>query len=218
MNHSELIEIGKKWLLNKGCSVVITDLSSCAYERPDVIGFSSGSSIKIECKTSKSDFKNDKNKISRRHDELEMGNYRYYLTIKGLINKEDIPNNWGLLEVNGKIINKVIEAKSQNKNFIQEQMILVSTIRRLGLETDKEKVCSIKIYNHKTKNNATLSINQNEGCICRDCGKYYKVDLIVDDKLWEKITLKNDRLLCGKCIMRKIEEINNYDAYRLEKI
>lgn len=55
-------------------------------------------------------------------------------------------------------------------------------------------------------------------CTCKECGKKYKVDLIVPDSLWEKIKPKNGGLLCGSCIMEKIEYLSGYDAYKLEKI
>jgi len=52
-------------------------------------------------------------------------------------------------------------------------------------------------------------------CKCQECGKQYKVDIIVPDEIWEKIKPKNKPegvgLLCGKCIMLKIEEMNKYD-------
>ena len=53
-------------------------------------------------------------------------------------------------------------------------------------------------------------------CKCQRCKKQYKVDLIIPDKLWEKIKPKGKPKgagrLCGSCIMEKIEGLNEYDA------
>lgn len=59
-------------------------------------------------------------------------------------------------------------------------------------------------------------------CLCQQCKKRYKVDLILSDQLWEKIKPINKSigagLLCGKCIMEKIESFDKYDTYQLFEI
>ena len=56
------------------------------------------------------------------------------------------------------------------------------------------------------------------GCLCKRCGKRYKVDLLIPDDLWYKINSNQDGgLLCGSCIMNAIEELNLYDAWHLTK-
>ena len=58
-------------------------------------------------------------------------------------------------------------------------------------------------------------------CKCQKCGRQYKVDLLIPDELWEKIKpinkLTGAGFLCGSCIMKKIESMNNYDAWYLNK-
>lgn len=58
-------------------------------------------------------------------------------------------------------------------------------------------------------------------CICQECGIKYKVDLLVPNDLWEKIKPKDKSkdagLLCGSCIMKKIENISGYDYWILKK-
>lgn len=58
-------------------------------------------------------------------------------------------------------------------------------------------------------------------CKCQNCGRQYKVDLNIPDDLWEKIKPKEkpkgSGLLCGMCIMEKIEELDEYD-YRVIEI
>ena len=57
-------------------------------------------------------------------------------------------------------------------------------------------------------------------CKCQDCGTLYRVDILVPDDLWEKIRPDKERdpeagLLCGPCIMRRIEEREEYGAFSL---
>lgn len=58
-------------------------------------------------------------------------------------------------------------------------------------------------------------------CKCQECGKQYRVDLMVPDKLWNKIRPEDKPegagLLCGSCVMKKIEEISDYDYWFLVK-
>jgi len=62
--------------------------------------------------------------------------------------------------------------------------------------------------------------NEMIGCICQECGTQFKVDLMVPDYIWQQIVPigKEGRLFCGACIMRKIETISDYAAWRLVKI
>ena len=59
-------------------------------------------------------------------------------------------------------------------------------------------------------------------CICQQCGKKYKIDLNISDDLWEKIKpagkSRGAGLLCGSCIMLKLESILDYSAFELIEI
>jgi len=57
-------------------------------------------------------------------------------------------------------------------------------------------------------------------CTCQVCGRKYKIDLLVGDELWENIKPEGKPigggLLCGSCIMDRIEKyLNDYDVYLL---
>lgn len=56
-------------------------------------------------------------------------------------------------------------------------------------------------------------------CICQNCGKSYKVDLIIPNELWEQIKpdgkSQGAGLLCSACIINRIEEISDYDCWFL---
>jgi len=53
-------------------------------------------------------------------------------------------------------------------------------------------------------------------CTCQGCGKQYRVDLLIPDDLWDKIrppgTPVGGGLLCGSCIMERIEQFGGYLA------
>ena len=98
-------------------------------EQPDVLGISAcGESILLEVKTSRSDFFADKKKPWRINPEIGMGDFRVYLTPKGLLKPEEIPYGWMLWEVHGKtkpslkIIKGKVKVYKDNPYFGGAQM------------------------------------------------------------------------------------------------
>lgn len=57
-------------------------------------------------------------------------------------------------------------------------------------------------------------------CICQQCGKNYRIDLIIPDDIWEKIKPVNKPkgagLLCGTCIINKIESFGKYGVINVD--
>lgn len=143
LTHKKLCDLGGRWLKNnspKKCPVVFIELVTTESEIPDIIGFNGGSSILIEAKTSRSDFKKDLKKPFRKDPSKGIGNYRLYICKEGLIKPEEIPDKWGLLYV-GKY-NKVTLVKSPFKGNIgrgewfdvdleKERTIMYSALRRI---------------------------------------------------------------------------------------
>lgn len=72
------------------CPLVLSEIHTSTSETPDAIGFFQGGScsILIECKTSVSDFYSDRSKPFRKQPELGMGNFRWYMTPKGLVTEK----------------------------------------------------------------------------------------------------------------------------------
>jgi hypothetical protein len=146
MNHSELVEIGYKWLIKSvKCPFAFKELRTYSWEQPDVIGWKGDDSILVECKISRADFQKDRHKLFRRVPHKGVGDYRFYLTPKGLLKSEDIPEKWGWLEADesGKIIERV--APSGNiwsgwprfeKHRESELRILRSALRRISSKTN----------------------------------------------------------------------------------
>jgi hypothetical protein len=61
----------------------------------------------------------------------------------------------------------------------------------------------------------------NMSCICNNCGRKYKVDLLVPDDIWNKIRPIGSKgeggLLCPICIAEKLESLGDYDYWYLTK-
>ncbi len=59
-------------------------------------------------------------------------------------------------------------------------------------------------------------------CTCQHCGDKYKIDLLIPDELWEQIKpigkLEGSGLLCGSCIMNKMEKLLSYSAFEIENM
>lgn len=103
MTHSELVEIGYKWVMSR-CGFAFKELVTINGfgEIPDVIGFNSYGTFLLEAKVSRADFISDKKKKFRRMPHYGMGDWRFFICEKGLITKEELPPMWGLIEVNEK--------------------------------------------------------------------------------------------------------------------
>lgn len=113
MTHSELCKLAVSWLKRPssrgghGCKVAIDECrTGWTGEVPDAIGYrfagmedsTMDGTVLVECKVSRADFMADKAKPHRRMGGV--GNWRYYMAPKGIICPEDLPEKWGLVEVN----------------------------------------------------------------------------------------------------------------------
>ncbi len=149
MTHDELVERAVKWLKSTGrCGVAVPELVTYCDESPDAIGWRSEGQIcvLIECKASRSDFLSDKKKFFRKHPEEGVGNKRYFMTPPGLIDPKELPENWGLLEVNSKQVRKVRESGDHCigwENYKSMRM-MYSLLRRTAKRGDLVKCLAKK--------------------------------------------------------------------------
>ena len=142
ITHDELEDIGARWLRSHdyrlrvpNCSVVLQDFQTIGVSRPDIIGFNSGESVMIEVKVCRKDFTNDKKKRIRAYEDLEVGEYCYYLAPEGLIETSEVPEEWGLLLYDGKEIKVAKKAHMRLKyNHEGERTMLVSLLRRNNIK------------------------------------------------------------------------------------
>lgn len=145
LTHSDLVNIAEKWLL-KRCGFAFRELTTFAGETPDAIGFRSGDTILVECKTSRADFLCDKKKHFRRRPATGVGSFRFFMCPKGLIKPDELPVKWGLLYVskNG-LVRKKVGPKGNtwsypsgfyfsDRNIKNETALMYSALRRLHLQ------------------------------------------------------------------------------------
>lgn len=137
--HYQLCLEGAKWLKRKKnhehfetpWKYIAVELCVYGCENPDIWASNGWSTIVVEVKTRRSDFKNDEKKKwgQKGNEECIAGNYRYYLAPKGLLKPEDLSEGIGLLEYNDGIIERVIKAK-RYKRYNHADMIIMSSILR----------------------------------------------------------------------------------------
>lgn len=115
-------------------------------ENADVWATNGWSSIVVEVKTSRADFHADFKKKYRTdvwRDQVP-GNYRYFLTPKGLISSEELPENHGLLEWDGNKISRVVPASYRKVTNRADLIYLSSILRRENFHQG--------IYNYRGQN------------------------------------------------------------------
>lgn len=166
--HDKLVDLGSKWLMKNTpvmgnincskCSIVTTEIVTFASENPDVLGFANGNnSVLLEAKISREDFKKDFKKEFRINPQKGMGDFRLYIAPKGLIKIDELPENWGLIEVDDKDRCRIVKyAERQKANKAHEMIVLTSLIKRIG--QNPPQGVSIRCYTYETKNNATLTV------------------------------------------------------------
>lgn len=135
ITHSQLVDVGAKWLSRQSFGIVVLpEYSRASGEIPDVIGFGKRDSYVIECKTNHNDFLADKRKPFR-IDGNSMGNYRYYLSHSGILSPNELPEQWGLLEYRNGRIYKRVNAIRFADSFTRrsEYEVLQSLIRRADI-------------------------------------------------------------------------------------
>lgn len=154
--HSDLVGQAAKWLRKK-CAVVLTEMATTG-EEPDAIGWQGHHSTLVECKASRTDFVADRQKSFRCDATRGIGNARYFLAPTGLINADELPPMWGLLEYDGEKVRCAQKSEHfEDANHRHEITLLLSSIRRIGQTAPKG--ISVKFYTFASGNRATLGID-----------------------------------------------------------
>jgi len=178
MTHDELIEYGRKVLEKRFlCTVILTEMSTSARDEPDGIGWRDGMSFLIEAKATKSDFLADRKKSRHKKPGTCVGDRRYYITPAKLVTGEDLPDGWGLLEVNDKGKIRLIKDSKlfRRKSHRDELRMLISAVRRLGIESTAG--ANVRVYKNgydQKKPKASMTItdktsNKDVGCDSQNC-------------------------------------------------
>lgn len=141
--HYELCKLGAKFLMSRKNAehwhtpnkFAVVELICQGAENPDIWATNGMYTTLVEVKTSRSDFLADKRKYVRSKDaeeqDMQLGNFRYYLCPAGVISVEDLPENWGLLEYDGKKIYKIQAAKQVKSSAPFEISVMSSIMTRI---------------------------------------------------------------------------------------
>ena len=139
--HYELCKKGAEFMRKMefgAIKYIAVEIVTQGMECTDVYGTTGWDSTIIEVKTSRADFKKDAKKKSRleQFKKYSVGNYRYYLAPKGIINVNEIGENWGLLEwdIVTDTISMIKKAEYRECNNMGDLTILCSIMRREGIK------------------------------------------------------------------------------------
>jgi hypothetical protein len=147
MTHTDLINVGAKWLNKDAPNIlyksqfVATEIAcSGSAEIPDILGLRPQGNILIEVKISVADFKRDSAKKCRNPETLQLGLKRFYLAPEGLISLDLIPEKWGLLEWDG----RQIVIKKHSEEFKEDMKAINFVYYSILRRTNKPQIFDFK--------------------------------------------------------------------------
>ena len=144
MTHAQLVEKAVRWLRGYRCGVVLSEQACVSGEMPDAIGWKRAChSVLVECKVTRADFLADRGKPFRVKPNRGVGCERFYLVPAGLIDTEELPQGWGLLEI---IRGKIQMGRPSAKNlrsaygFRCEMNLLLASLRRVEVRIEPQSI------------------------------------------------------------------------------
>jgi hypothetical protein len=144
VTHAKLVELAVHWLRRYRCGVVLSEQACISGEMPDAIGWKKAChSVLVECKVSRADFLADREKPFRQKPETGVGCERYYLAPKDLIRMEELPADWGLLEVSGREVRRVKRPGRDLRSaigFQYEMNLLLASLRRVEVRIEPQSI------------------------------------------------------------------------------
>jgi hypothetical protein len=144
MTHSQLVEKAVRWLRGYRCGVVLSEQACTSGEMPDAIGWKQAChSVLVECKVTRADFLVDRAKPFRLKPEKGVGSERFYLTPPALIEADELPSGWGLLELRrGRI--EIVRPSAKNlrtaAGFRYEMNLLLASLRRVEVRIEPQSI------------------------------------------------------------------------------
>lgn len=144
--HNQLVSAAVHWLRHKNrCGVVLSEQYCATGEIPDAIGWKGLSrSVVIECKVSRADFLADAKKPFRTNPGEALGCERYYLAPPGLIARDDLPPDWGLLECSRNGVRVVVKPSKKSLRtevgLLKEMNLLLASLRRVEVRIEPQTI------------------------------------------------------------------------------
>ena len=144
MTHAQLVERAVRWLRSYRCGVVLSEQACVSGEMPDAIGWKQAChSVLVECKVTRADFLADRAKTSRQKPEKGVGSERFYMTPPALIEVEELPAGWGLLELRrGRVemVKPSIKNLRSATGFRYEMNLLLASLRRVEVRIEPQSI------------------------------------------------------------------------------
>jgi hypothetical protein len=158
VTHAKLVEMAVVWLRRYRCGVVLSEQACVSGEMPDAIGWKKAChSVLVECKVTRADFLVDRAKAWRQQPEIGVGSERYYLTPRGMIEIDELPSGWGLLEIYGRAIEAVKRSAKKLRSaagFEYEMNLLLASLRRVEVRIEPQSITEfLKWKNRMAKYN-----------------------------------------------------------------
>ena len=144
MTHAQLVEKAVRWLRSYRCGVVLSEQACVSGEMPDAIGWKRANhSVLVECKVTRADFLADRGKPFRQKPEQGVGCERFYLTPPALVKPEELPADWGLLELRrGRL--EVLHPSAKNlrtaAGLRYEMNLLLASLRRVEVRIEPQSI------------------------------------------------------------------------------
>lgn len=144
MTHGQLVERAVRWLRSYRCGVVLSEQACVSGEMPDAIGWKQAChSVLVECKVTRADFLADRAKPFRAKPDKGVGSERFYLAPAGLLRIGELPEGWGLLEVQrGQI--EVVHPSAKNlrtaAGLRYEMNLLLASLRRVEVRIEPQSI------------------------------------------------------------------------------
>ena len=144
MTHPQLVRRAVEWLRCYRCGVILSEQACLSGEMPDAIGWKRAChSVVVECKVSRADFLADREKPFRRNPAAGLGCERFYLVPRDLLDAEELPSGWGLLELRGREVH-VLRASARNlrtaTGFRYEMNLLLASLRRVEIRIEPQTI------------------------------------------------------------------------------
>ena len=139
LTHAELVHRAYRWLLGAGkCVVAVTERGAqdaqIGTEIADAIGWHwDGRSTVIEVKTTHADFMADGAKPHRNGDS-GLGDRRYFMCPRGVIERAELPEGWGLLYATAYRVNIEVNATARPDSARRERLekrMCIDLLRRV---------------------------------------------------------------------------------------
>lgn len=144
MTHAQLVQKAVAWLRHYRCGVILSEQACLSGEMPDAIGWKRAChSVLIECKISRADFLADRQKPFRQKPGVGLGCERFYLTPPSLLQADELPHGWGLLECRGRSVNTVRPSAKDLRSprgFRFEMNLLLASLRRVEVRIEPQSI------------------------------------------------------------------------------